>query len=144
MAIVHFWEKPGCAGNARQKEILRRAGHSLVVHDLLNHPWTAEELGLFLAELPVPEWFNRMSPRVKSGEVDPDALSPGEAMPLLLADPVLIRRPLMASGGRREVGFVLNVVAEWVGLEPIEPGASCGTLEGCGATAGARCPAHRG
>jgi nitrogenase-associated protein len=145
MAIVHFWEKPGCAGNARQKDILRRAGHTLVLHDLLTHPWTAEELSLFLRELPVADWFNRSAPAVKSGEVKPEALSAGAAMALLLADPLLIRRPLLKSGGRREVGFILNVIADWVGVEPRDAAASsCGTLEGCGAAAGAPCASHRG
>lgn len=144
MAIVHFWEKPGCAGNARQKDILRRAGHMLIVHDLLAHPWTAEELGRFLGELPVADWFNRSSPRVKSGEVDPRVLTPAAAMALLLADPLLIRRPLLQSEGHREVGFILSVVAEWIGVEPVEASSCSGALEGCGAAAGARCPSHRG
>ena len=35
MADVIFWEKPGCAGNARQKALLAAAGHRLKVRDLL-------------------------------------------------------------------------------------------------------------
>lgn len=29
MAHLVFYEKPGCAGNARQKALLRAAGHTL-------------------------------------------------------------------------------------------------------------------
>ena len=141
MAHVIFFEKPGCAGNARQKELLLKAGHTLELHDLLAHPWTAEALMEFLEELPVADWFNRTSPRVKSGEVKPDALSPRDALPLLLSDPLLIRRPLMQVGKRREVGFLAAVVDRWIGLEPVEP-ASCGGLEGCGQPGGGSCDSH--
>ena len=34
----------------------------------------------------------------------------------MLADPLLIRRPLMESGGRREAGFQPERVAAWIGL----------------------------
>jgi hypothetical protein len=34
MAEVIFYEKAGCAGNARQKALLRASGHQLVVRDL--------------------------------------------------------------------------------------------------------------
>jgi len=144
MAHVLFYEKPGCAGNARQKELLRAAGHTLEVRDLLTHPWTAEELRLFFRDLPVADWFNRSSPGVKSGEIVPEALGPGEAMTLLLADPILIRRPLMQVGDEREVGFLSAVVESWIGLEPAEPASCSGLLEGCGAAAGAPCATHQG
>jgi len=130
MATVLFYEKPGCRGNARQKEILLRAGHELEIRDLLSHPWTEQELSAFLADLPVGEWFNRMDPRVKSGEIAPERFSPEAALKLLLADPVLIRRPLLQVGTRREVGFLLAVVDGWIGASPLEP-VACGGSEGC-------------
>ena len=121
MATVIFYEKPGCAGNARQKDLLRRAGHELDTRDLLTWPWTVSELRAFFTDLPVAEWFNRTAPRVKSGEVVPEALPPEEALSALLADPILIRRPLMQVGERREAGFLAAVVDEWIGLAPAEP-----------------------
>ncbi len=116
MARVDFWEKPGCGGNARQKARLRSAGHEVVEHDLLAEPWTAERLAAFFGALPVAEWFNRAAPKVKSGEIVPEALDAGGAMVALLAEPLLIRRPLMAAEGRRVVGFDEAVVAAWIGL----------------------------
>ena len=144
MANVIFFEKPGCAGNERQKALLLRAGHTLEVRDLLTFPWTQEALLEFLGELPVADWFNRTSPRVKSGEIQPDALSPRDALPLLIADPVLIRHPLMQVGRRREVGFLYAVVDQWIGLEPLEPAPSaCGSLEACGdGLDGVECGSH--
>jgi len=127
-----FYEKPGCGGNARQRGLLEAAGHTLERRDLLSAPWTRELLLAFLAPLPVAQWFNRAAPRVKSGEVVPEALDPDQALALLLAEPLLIRRPLMqrADDGSRQVGFDADVVEAWIGLQPgsVTPGAR---LEGC-------------
>jgi nitrogenase-associated protein len=116
MAHLIFWEKPGCAGNARQKALLIRSGHTLDVRNLLAEPWTAETLRPFFGARPVAEWFNRSSPRVKSGEVLPEALDEEGALTLMLADALLIRRPLMEAEGRREAGFEPERIAAWIGL----------------------------
>ncbi|QXP85080.1 ArsC/Spx/MgsR family protein [Methylococcus sp. ANG] len=118
MALVHFYEKPGCANNARQKRMLREAGHELIVHDLLATPWRTGELRLFFGERPVAEWFNRAAPRVKSGEIVPETLGGEEALALMMEDRLLIRRPLMQVGERREVGFDADRVHAWIGLNP--------------------------
>ncbi|TBW36927.1 hypothetical protein EYW49_12270 [Siculibacillus lacustris] len=116
MAQVTFWEKPGCAGNAEQRRQLERAGHVLEIRSLLAEPWTAERLAAFFGDRPPAAWFNRASPRVKSGEIVPETLDAAAAYALLLADPLLIRRPLLESGGRRAVGFERDVIAPWLGL----------------------------
>jgi len=48
MARIIFWEKPGCQGNARQKEILLASGHELEVRDLLAEPRTGEFRGEYI------------------------------------------------------------------------------------------------
>jgi nitrogenase-associated protein len=116
MARVVFYEKPGCAGNARQKAALLASGHTLDVKSILAEPWDAERLRSFFSARPVAEWFNMSSPRIKAGEVKPDALGAEEALSLMLADPLLIRRPLMEAEGRREAGFDPARVAAWIGL----------------------------
>ncbi len=122
MAHVTFWEKPGCAGNARQKALLRASGHTLDVRNLLQEPWSAERLRGFFGGRPVSDWFNRSSPRVSSGEVQPGQLDEAAALALMLADPLLIRRPLMESAGRREAGFESERIRAWIGLaEPRVP-----------------------
>jgi nitrogenase-associated protein len=122
MAHVVFWEKPGCAGNARQKALLAASGHILEVRNLLTEPWDAARLRSFFGARPVADWFNRSSPRVKSGEVAPERLDEAAAIALMLADPLLIRRPLMEADGRREAGFDPERVRSWIGLaEPRAP-----------------------
>lgn len=120
MAVVKFWEKPGCANNTRQKALLVASGHSVIAASLLTEPWEAERLRSFFGARPVAEWFNRASPRVKSGEVVPETASAETAIAAMLADPLLIRRPLMEVEGRREVGFDPALVEAWIGLRAPE------------------------
>jgi len=76
----------------------------------------------FFGARPVADWFNRSSPRVKSGEVQPESLDEAPAIALMLADPLLIRRPLMEADGRCEAGFEPERVHAWIGLaEPRAP-----------------------
>lgn len=116
MANIVFWEKPGCQGNARQKEILRASGHELEVRDLLTEPWTEERLALFFGDRPVAEWFNPAHPKVKSGDVVPAAFGRQEALQLMVAEPLFIVRPLMQAGDERLAGFEVSQVHNWIGL----------------------------
>lgn len=131
MAHILFFEKPGCGGNARQRLALEAAGHVLDVRSLWAEPWTREALLAWLAPLPVAAWFNRAAPRVKSGEVRPEALSADAALALLLAEPLLIRRPLMQNldDGSRRVGFDTADIDAWLGLAPAATARA--SLEGC-------------
>ena len=116
MARITFYTKLGCMTSAKQVELLEQSGHEVEVRDLLAYPWTGEELTSYFGGLPVEAWFNEKSPRVKSGEIDPTAYDRDEALTLMLADHLLIRRPLMESGGKRLCGFDPATVHAWVGL----------------------------
>jgi nitrogenase-associated protein len=117
MAKVIFWEKPGCQGNARQKEILLASGHELEVRNLLTEPWTKESLAHFFGARPVAEWFNMTNPRVKTGEIVPADVSRDEALSMMESEPLLIVRPLMQVGGERLAGFDVETVHNWIGLK---------------------------
>lgn len=114
--VVVFYEKPGCANNTRQKALLAAAGHTVQAKSLLTEPWCAERLRAFFGELPVAQWFNPSAPRIKSGEVVPAHLAADAALNLMLADPLLIRRPLLEVNGERRVGFDAVAVDAWIGL----------------------------
>lgn len=119
MATVHFYEKPGCLNNTRQKQLLSAAGHLLVVYDLLQQPWGKEpaKLRSFFGNMPVADWFNRSAPAIKQGLIDPDGIDEQQAIALMVAQPLLIRRPLMEVGERRIAGFDEAEVNVWLGLQ---------------------------
>ncbi|HVI51784.1 MAG TPA: ArsC/Spx/MgsR family protein [Candidatus Sulfotelmatobacter sp.] len=116
MTRVLFYEKPGCRNNTRQKELLLASGHDVVAKSLLTEPWTAESLRPFFGDKPVAEWFNRASPKVKEGIVVPETFDEASAIQAMLAEPLLIRRPLMEADGRKAVGFDAGAVDAWIGL----------------------------
>ena len=98
--------------------MLAAAGHEVIARNLLTEPWTRERLLAFFGERPVAEWFNRAAPRVKSGDVIPEFLDETAALQLMLADPLLIRRPLIEADGRKKAGFNQNLIHDWLGLMP--------------------------
>ena len=120
MAIVIFYEKPGCISNTRQKRLLKASGHLLKVRNLLEHPWTPQTLRPFFGDRPVTDWFNPSAPRIRSGEVRPADLTEAQALALLCGDPILIRRPLMAVGDDARAGFDAALVHRWIGLSDPE------------------------
>ena len=109
--------------------MLAGLGHRLTVRNLLAEPWTAERLRPFFGDRPVCDWFNLTAPRVRSGEVLPDALGEQEALALMVAEPLLIRRPLievvLESDGRRstlcDCGFAPGPLLEALGVQ-LQPG----------------------
>lgn len=129
MAVITFYEKPGCKGNLRQKTLLAAAGHTVQAKSLKSEAWTADRLLQFIGKLPVARWFNPAAPAIKSGEIVPENISFEHALQLLLENPLLIRRPLMEVDDERMVGFDPEAVDAWVGLNGVELPA--GNIEAC-------------
>jgi nitrogenase-associated protein len=115
LAGIVFYEKPGCGTNARQKRLLEAAGHTVIARNLLAEPWTSERLRGFFGDAPVAEWFNVAAPRVKSSEIDLWNMTVPAALALMLADPLLIRRPLIDWEGQKCSGFEGALVASLLG-----------------------------
>ena len=120
MARVIFYSKPGCKGGTKQKVLLTAAGHEVIPQNLLTEPWTVERLRSFFGDRPVTEWFNPSAPKVKSGEVVPEKVDAQTALTLMLQDPLLIRRPLLEVGEQREVGFDVQKIDAWIGLQAVD------------------------
>jgi nitrogenase-associated protein len=136
MAEVTFYEKPGCSGNARQKQLLAAAGHTVLARDLRSEAWTRVKLLSFFSGMPVSAWFNQNAPAVKCGAIIPEELDEMTALALLIDQPLLIRRPLMQVGDQRRVGFDTAAVAAWIGLGELPAGED---MEACRAHSGESC-----
>lgn len=126
-ASVIFYEKPGCLSNDKQKALLRSLGHDLIVRNLFAESWTPARLRPFFGELPVRDWFNPTAPRIKAGEVRPDALDESSALALMTDDPLLIRRPLIECESGCGCGFVPGPLLDALGvrLAPDQDLQSC-------------------
>jgi nitrogenase-associated protein len=113
------------------------SGHEVEARNLLTEPWTATSLRPFFGSKPMRDWFNSSSQRVKSGAVKFDELTRDAALVLMLTDPLLIRRPLMQVGDRREAGFDQAQVDAWIGLRTTKTPVADACLK-------ERSPAHAG
>lgn len=129
--LVVFYEKPFCAANAKQKQILRQSGCTLIERNLLEHGLDADTLRSFMEGKKVADWFNPAAPAIKNGEIFPETLDEGSAMELLMGNPILIRRPLMVIGTEKLCGFDADKVSE-VLERYVEPMPKINCLEkGC-------------
>jgi len=124
--LIHFYEKPGCINNTKQKRLLEQHGHRIEAHSLLDQHWNAATLRLFFNDMPVSDWFNMAAPRVKSGEIVPDEFDEQSALAAMIQDPLLIRRPLLDAHGELACGFDSPLVKKLLGGNTDISG-----LEGC-------------
>jgi nitrogenase-associated protein len=92
---VVFYEKKGCGGNARQKELLSNAGVEFDAKDILNTAWTKESLESFFENLEGEQIFNMSALEIKNNEINIASLSKAEAITLMIQNPILIKRPLL-------------------------------------------------
>lgn len=119
MSTIRFFEKRGCATNAKQKKCLQNAGHTLLVEDLLAYPWAenAVYLRTFFGEKPLADWFNGNAPDIKNGVIDVALFDEKSAIDAMMANPLLIRRPLMEWDSLKMAGFDANEVRAKLGLD---------------------------
>lgn len=122
---IQFYEKPGCINNAKQKKMLDQNGHSIFSQSLLSTPWTAERLRPFFGNMPVIEWFNPAAPRIKSGDVKPERHSEETALAAMIADPLLIRRPLIDAEGELACGFDNELVSKLLNNADVSAVQTC-------------------
>lgn len=100
-----FYEKIGCAGNARQKQLLKSYGIEFEVKSLLDTSWNKEALEEFFIGLEKEEIVNPFAPKVKKGEIDLKVLSKSELIEIMIHEPILIKRPLIQVDDEKLCGF---------------------------------------
>ncbi len=105
-----FYEKKGCGGNARQKELLKKAGVEFEVKDILNTIWTKELLEGFFEGLSVENIFNMSALKIKNNALDIAVLSKEESIELMLKEPILIKRPLLEINQTKLCGFDIDKI----------------------------------
>ncbi|MCF7975044.1 MAG: nitrogenase-associated protein [Phycisphaerae bacterium] len=122
MAIITFYGKPNCVNNRKQRDRLIAAGHTVIVRDILQFPWTADLLHSFLKSRPFDAWFNRNAPAITSGWIEPEVLTDTEALNTMLELPILINRPLLEFDEYKLCGFDIEELDALIGLTPIQGG----------------------
>ncbi len=111
-----FYEKPGCITNAKQKKMLRELGVNVESKSILSEPWSVDSLLSFFESLPVDRWFNENAPMIKNGQIDPLSLTESQALEAMLAEPILIKRPLIRAGEQAICGFDIPKICDELSL----------------------------
>lgn len=104
-AFIIFYEKTGCGGNKRQKELLQHYGLSLDVRSLLDTPWSKESLSPFFEGLTPQQMLNPFAPQIKEGRFSLEAFTKESLIEKMVEEPILIRRPLLHIGEVKLCGF---------------------------------------
>ncbi|MDD3343835.1 MAG: arsenate reductase family protein [Sulfurospirillaceae bacterium] len=102
---IIFYEKTGCSGNKRQKELLREYGVNVEVRSLLDTPWDKPTLEAFFKGLTPQEMLNPFAPQLKDGTLKLEDYTKESLIEKMLQEPILIRRPLLQIDNVKLCGF---------------------------------------
>lgn len=102
---IVFYEKPGCAGNKKQKELLKSHGVEFEVKSILDTKWDKTTLSSFFEGLDVKEIVNQFAPKIKSGEININSLTKEQLIYKMIEEPILIKRPLIRIDDVKVCGF---------------------------------------
>jgi nitrogenase-associated protein len=107
---VIFYEKPNCAGNAKQKKLLTLNGVSYETRSILDTQWTKTLLHAFFEGLDTKDIYNPFAPKIKNKEIDTGTISKNELIELMIQEPILIKRPLLEIGETKMCGFDIEKI----------------------------------
>ena len=107
---IIFYEKTGCAGNQRQKQVLEKNALSYQTRSLLDTPWTKETLEPFFQGLNKSAMINQFAPKIKNNELDIENYTKEELIELMCQEPILIKRPLLQIGSSYLCGFDIEQI----------------------------------
>jgi nitrogenase-associated protein len=114
---VIFYEKPGCAGNKKQKEVLSANGVDFEVKSMLSTNWDIKTLNSFFQDLSKEQIVNQFAPQIKSGEINIKKLTKEQLVELMIKEPLLIKRPLIQVNDIRICGFDIPKLNKALNLE---------------------------
>jgi nitrogenase-associated protein len=112
---VVFYEKPNCAGNAKQKKLLTLNGISFETRSILDTPWNSDILNSFFKDLEIKDIINPFAPKIKNNELDISNISKDELLKLMIQEPILIKRPLLEIGETKICGFDIEKINQTIG-----------------------------
>jgi len=102
---IIFYEKTGCSGNKKQKELLKSNGIFFHIKSILDTHWTKDTLEPFFEGLNKSEIINQFAPQIKNNEIKINEYSKEELIELVCQNPILIKRPLIQIGSNYICGF---------------------------------------
>ncbi|HFU76519.1 MAG TPA: arsenate reductase family protein [Arcobacter sp.] len=109
-----FYEKTGCTGNKKQKELLIKNGIDFETRSLLDTKWNKKTLESFFEGLELHEIINQFAPKIKHNEIDLTTISKDKMIELMISEPILIKRPLIEIGTYKICGFDIDKINNYL------------------------------
>ena len=115
---MELWHNPRCTKSRQAKALLDDAGVTYEERRYLDDPPTYAELDAALVALGLEPWeITRMKePLARELGLKDEAHDRAEWIATLVANPILIERPIVLDGGRGAVGRPTEAIAELLGL----------------------------
>jgi nitrogenase-associated protein len=107
---VTFYEKRGCVGNRKQKNILKQSGIPFETKSILDTKWTPQSLKPFFNGVNIEDMVNQSAPQIKRKELDLSIISKDELIDLMCKVPILIKRPLLEIDEAKICGFDIDKI----------------------------------
>lgn len=105
MSTLTIYHNPKCSKSRETLALLRARGLEPRIVEYLNSPPTAAELASIVAKLGIrPEALVRKGEKVLSARYAGRNLTDAEWIAAMVADPVLIERPIVVAGDKAAIG----------------------------------------
>lgn len=96
--------KAGCSTCQKAKQLLGEWQVPYTERDIFKHPLDAQELSALIQRAPLQDLFSHRSPSARSQGLDGNTQPPELLIEKMLAEPRLIRRPLLLAGDTVVIG----------------------------------------
>ena len=105
MSQLAIWHNPNCTKSRATLALLRERGLEPRIIEYLKSPPTAAELKLIVRQLGIrPEQLVRRNEDVFKAKYAGKTLTDDEWIGAMVADPILIERPIVVRGARAAIG----------------------------------------
>jgi arsenate reductase (glutaredoxin) len=101
---VRIYHNPRCATSRKTLTLLRDKGIEPEIVEYLKRPPSAAELKKVLGQLKLPAEKLLRKKEAAAAGIDPRALSPDGLIAAMVANPIVIERPIVVSGGKAALG----------------------------------------
>jgi arsenate reductase len=101
---VRIYHNPRCTTSRKTLALLREKGVEPEIVEYLKTPYTAVELKQLLGQLNMPATALLRRKDAASAGIDPAKMSEDALIAAMAANPILVERPIVVSGGRAALG----------------------------------------
>jgi arsenate reductase len=101
---VTIYHNPRCNTSRRTLALLRDKGVEPEIVEYLKTPYTVAQLKQLLAQLKMPASALVRKKEAAAAGIDPQNLPEAELIATMVANPILVERPIVVSGGKAALG----------------------------------------